>query len=296
MPPEGISLAPHSSLLTYEDISQVARLASEIGISKLRISGGEPLVRMGLVNLVGMLSQIEGINDLSITTNGTLLEFYAADLKDAGLNRVNISLDTLKRSRYQNITGYDKLADVMRGIEAAHKAELEPIKINVVVMRGTNDDELLDFAVLSRDEGWHVRFIELMPLLNNGKNPDFVPVGEMQEHLTTLGKLEPCPSPAGDGPAKYYQLPGAKGTIGFITPISEHFCFKCNRLRLTSDGRLLPCLLSDEEVDLRSALRMGSSPDEIKRLILEAIDLKPEGHCLTKGLISQKRMMVQMGG
>ena len=225
-----------------------------------------------------------------------MLEEQAAELKEAGLKRVNISLDTLKRDRYQDITGYDKLPEVLRGIEAAHKAKLEPVKINVVVMRGINDDELLDFAILSQEEGWHVRFIELMPLVNKDIKQDFVPAEEMRRRLASLGKLEPCSSPVGEGPASYYRLPEATGTIGFITPISEHFCFKCNRLRLTADGRLLPCLLSDEEVDLRPALRKGASPQEIKRLILEAIALKPEGHRITQGFVSQRRMMSQMGG
>jgi cyclic pyranopterin phosphate synthase len=296
MPPGGIPLVPQSDLLTYEDISSVARVAAEMGISKVRISGGEPLVRLELVNLIRMLSQIEGITDLSLTTNGILLEGQAAELKEAGLKRVNISLDTLKRDRYQDITGYDKLPEVLRGIEAAHKTKLEPVKINVVVMRGINDDELLDFAILSQEEGWHVRFIELMPLVIKDIKQDFVPVEEMRRRLASLGKLEPCPSPAGEGPASYYRLSEAKGTIGFITPISEHFCFKCNRLRLTADGRLLPCLLSNEEVDLLPALRKGASPQELRRLILEAIALKPEGHCITQGLVSQRRMMSQMGG
>ena len=296
MPAEGVQLAPHSDLLTYEDITSVVRVATEMGIGKVRISGGEPLVRLGLVNLIQMLSQIEGVDDLSMTTNGTLLAQHADDLKEAGLNRINISLDTLKRDRYQEITGHDKLPEVLKGIEAAHKAKLEPVKINVVVMRGINDNELMDFAVLTREEGWHVRFIELMPLVNKDGNPDFVPVEEMWHHLTSLGKPETCSSPAGNGPASYYRFPGAQGTIGFITPVSEHFCVKCNRLRLTADGRLLPCLLSNEEVDLRPALREGAPPHEVKRLILQAIDLKPEGNCISRGMVSQKRLMTQMGG
>ncbi|MFC1925108.1 GTP 3',8-cyclase MoaA [Chloroflexota bacterium] len=296
MPAEGIPLIPHSDLLTYEDISSVARVAAGMGIGKVRISGGEPLVRARLVNLIRMLSQIEGIDDLSLTTNGTLLEEQAMGLKEAGIKRINISLDTLKQNRYQEITGYDKLSDVLSGIKAAHRAQLEPVKINTVVMRGINDDELLDFANMSREEGWHVRFIELMPLVNKDENPEFVPIEEMWRRLASLGKLEPCSSPMGNGPASYYRLPGARGTIGFITPVSEHFCFKCNRLRLTADGRLLPCLLSDKEVDLRPALRKGDPPEEIKRLILEAIYLKPEGHCISQGLVSQRRPMAQMGG
>lgn len=296
MPAEGVSLLPHSNILSYEEIVMVARAAAETGINKVRISGGEPLIRLSLVNLIEMLSGIQVIDDLSMTTNGTLLAQHATDLKKAGLNRVNISLDTLKRDKYKNITGYDKLLDVMKGIEAAHEAHLEPVKINVVVMRNINDDELLDFAILSRQEGWHVRFIELMPLVNKNENPDFVPVEEMHQQLASLGTLEPCPSPVGNGPASYYRLPGAAGTIGFISPVSQHFCFKCNRLRLTADGRLLPCLLSEEEIDLRPALQNKAPSAEIKRLILQAIALKPEGQCITRGIVSQKRPMAQMGG
>lgn len=296
MPPEGVPLVSHSDILTYEDISSIIRVAAGMGINKVRISGGEPLVRLELVNLIRVLSQIEGIDDLSLTTNGTLLEERAVALKEAGLKRVNISLDTLKRGRYQDITGYDKLPEVMRGIEEAHRAGLEPVKINVVVMRGINDDELSDFAFLSQEKGWHVRFIELMPLVNKDIKQDFVSAEEMRHSLASLGELEPCSSPVGDGPARYYRFPGAKGTIGFITPISEHFCFKCNRLRLTADGRLLPCLLSDTEVDLRPALRKEDSPQEIKRLILEAIALKPEGHRITQGIVSWGRRMAQIGG
>ena len=296
MPPEGIPLMPRSALLSYEEIEMVVRVAVEMGINKVRLSGGEPLARAGLVNLIRMLSQIEGIDDLSLTTNGVLLKHQAAQLKEAGLHRVNISLDTLKRPRFQEITGYDKLSEVLEGIEQAHRVNLEPVKINVVVMRGINDDELLDFALLSK-EGWHVRFIELMPLVNRGvRHPEFVSAEEMYHSLASLGRLEPCSPPTGNGPARYYQLPGAKGTVGFITPISEHFCFKCNRLRLTADGKLLPCLLSDEEIDLRPALEMGDPSQEIRRLILKAIASKPEGHRVAQGFVPQRRLMTQVGG
>ena len=296
MPPEGIPLMPRSALLTYEEIQMVVRVAVEMGINKVRLSGGEPLVRAGLVNLIRMLSQIKGIDDLSLTTNGVLLKHQAAQLKEAGLHRVNISLDTLRRPRFREITGYDRLPEVLEGIEQAHKVKLEPVKINVVVMRGINDGELLDFALLSK-EGWHVRFIELMPLVNRGiKHPEFVSAEEMYQGLASLGGLEPCSPPTGQGPARYYQLPGAKGTVGFITPISEHFCFRCNRLRLTADGRLLPCLLSDEEIDLRPALETGAPSQEIRRLILEAIASKPEGHRVAQGFVPQRRLMTQVGG
>ena len=296
MPPEGITLIPHADILRYEEILSVVRVAAEMGINRVRLSGGEPLARAGLADFVRMLSDVTGIDDLSLTTNGVLLKDLAAGLKAAGLKRVNISLDSLKRGRFKEITGHDRLPDVLEGIKAAEVAGLAPIKINVVVMRGVNEDELLDFARLTVD-GWNVRFIELMPILNRGaRQPEFVSAKEMSDTISSLGTLEPCSPPTGNGPANYYQLPGAKGSIGFITPVSDHFCFKCNRLRLTADGKLLPCLLAGEEIDLRSALRAGASPEDIRQLILKAVASKPEGHRVSQGVVGQKRPMTQVGG
>ena len=296
MPSEGISLMPRQDLLTYEEIGVIVRLAAELGITKVRLSGGEPLIRLGLVNLIEMLSDIEGIDDLSLTTNGVLLERYAAELKEVGLRRVNISLDSLDHRRFQSITGEDKLDEVLRGIEAAHRAGLEPIKINMVVMRGVNDDEVAEFALRSK-QGWHVRFIELMNFADKGRSPlEFVSAEEMRQVLATSVELHPSMPPTGNGPAKYYRMAEAAGTIGFITPISQHFCFSCNRLRLTADGRLLPCLLSDDEVDLRYPLRGSASPEGLKHLILEAVARKPEGHRLAKGVIPKRGLMAQIGG
>ncbi|MBN2098572.1 MAG: GTP 3',8-cyclase MoaA [Dehalococcoidia bacterium] len=296
MPPEGITLIPHSDILRYEEILSVVRVAVEMGVNKVRLSGGEPLVRAGVVDFIRMLSSFKDIDDLSLTTNGVLLKEKAAALRDAGLKRVNISLDSLRRQTFEEITRHDRLTDVLDGIKEAEMVGFSPIKINVVVMRGLNYDELLDFARLTID-GWNVRFIELMPIMNKGaKQPEFVSAKEMWETLSSLGTLQPCSPLAGNGPASYYQLPGARGTIGFITPVSDHFCFKCNRLRLTADGKLLPCLLSSEEVDLRSALRAGAPPEGIKQLILKAVAAKPEGHRVSQGVVSQKRPMTQVGG
>jgi cyclic pyranopterin phosphate synthase len=296
MPPEGITLIPHSDVLRYEEILSVVRVAAEMGINKVRLSGGEPLVRAGFVDFVRMLSEVREIQDLSLTTNGVLLKDHAAALKHAGVKRVNVSLDSLRRQGFKGITGHDRLPDVLDGIREAERVGIAPIKVNVVVMRGVNDDELLDFARLTMD-GWNVRFIELMPIMNKGaKQPEFVSAKEMWETLSSLGTLQPCSPLAGNGPASYYQLPGARGTVGFITPVSDHFCFKCNRLRLTADGKLLPCLLSGEEVDLRSALRAGAPPEGIKQLILKAVAAKPEGHRVSQGVVSQKRPMTQVGG
>jgi GTP 3',8-cyclase len=278
MPSSGVPLLPHSQILSYEEIRAVVRATAEVGISKIRLTGGEPLVRARLPELVGMLSRVPGIEEVSLTTNGILLRKHARELKKAGLTRVNISLDTLKPARFRDITRRGELSTVLDGIEAAKEAGLHPVKINMVVIRGVNDDEVLDFARMTVDREWHVRFIERMPF--NGQ-ADFVPTAELQERIGLLGKLEPRVPPRGNGPAAYYRLPGATGTIGFITPLSEpSFCSRCNRLRLSADGRLRPCLMSEDEIDLRTPLRNNAQLPELKRLILQAVASKPERHHL----------------
>jgi len=296
MPPGGISLIPRSDILSYEEIHAIVSVAAELGITKVRLTGGEPLVRLELTRLIAMLAGVRGIDDISMTTNGVLLSKYARELKEAGLGRVNISLDSLRGDRFQRITGQDRLRDVLDGIEKAREVGLRPVKINMVVIRGLNDDEILDFARVTTSEGWHVRFIELMPFLTRDAALQFVPVSEIRERILGLGSLEPCLPSAGNGPARYFRLPGARGTIGFIGPISDHFCVDCNRLRLTSDGRLRPCLLSDGEVDLRKPLREGASPEELKRLIREAVRRKPERHYLAEGTVPSGMAMVRIGG
>jgi len=295
MPAQGIELLPHSEILRYEEILTVAQAAVALGINKLRLTGGEPLVRSELTELVRMLSQIEGIDDIALTTNGVLLRKYATPLKEAGLKRVNVSLDTLKRDRYHHITRHGELDDVLDGIEAAKDAGLHPVKVNMVVMQGTNDDEVLDFARLTLNDGWHVRFIELMPF-STDDHLAFVPTGEIKERLLSLGPLETCLTSHGNGPAQYFRFPEAKGTVGFISPISEHFCFNCNRLRLTADGKLRPCLLSDYEMDLKNPLRNGASLEELKELIRQAVAAKPHRHHLAEGVLPKGRAMRQVGG
>jgi cyclic pyranopterin phosphate synthase len=296
MPLEGISLMAHENILSYEEISTVAQAAADLGIIKVRLTGGEPLVRAGLITLVAMLAQIQGIDDISLTTNAVILERYAGELKNAGLHRVNISLDSLRSNGFHRITRVGNLDDVLRGIEAARQAGLNPVKINTVVMRGINDDEVIDFARLTIENEWHVRFIEYMPFSNGDEKADglLMPVTEMKASIETLGELEPTLE-SGRGPARYFQLPEARGTIGFISPVSEHFCQACNRLRLTADGKLRPCLFSDKEIDLREPLRRGATADDIKRLIQEAASCKPEGHRLKAG-ITCERFMAQIGG
>jgi cyclic pyranopterin phosphate synthase len=295
MPAEGVNLLQHEDILSYEEICRIADAAAELGIKKVRITGGEPLVRTGLCRLVQMLAQIDAIDDIALTTNGTLLSQYADELKAAGLRRVNISLDTLKPDKFRLITRSGNLADVLAGIKAADAAGLNPIKFNMVVMADINDDELIDFARKTIDEGWHVRFIEHMPFNRETAESYFVSVNEMRQHLAVLGELEPCTF-KGNGPAKYYRLPQAKGTIGFITPISEHFCFQCNRLRLTADGKLRPCLLSEQEFDLRQPLRQGISAAGLKKLIKRAVESKPRQHNLAQGFVPQDRPFSQVGG
>lgn len=297
MPTNGVNLMPHRDILTYEEICTIVQAAAQLGISKVRITGGEPLVRLGLPQLVRMLAQIDTIDDVSLTTNGTLLSGCAAELKAAGLRRVNVSLDTLKSDKFEFITRGRSLSDVLEGIEVARSVGLNPVKINMVVMAGINDDELLDFAARTINDGWHVRFIEVMPVVGGDiAVPQAIPVSEMRQRLESLGELEPCLHKIGNGPAKYFRFPQAKGTIGFITPVSEHFCFNCNRMRLTADGKLRPCLLAEEEVDLKQPLRSGISLDGLKELIKEAAARKPMQHHLAEGYVPQDRPFSQVGG
>jgi cyclic pyranopterin phosphate synthase len=299
MPPEGIELLSHDAILTYEEIYTITKAAAELGITKVRLTGGEPLTRLHLPVLVARIAGIPTIDDISMTTNGLLLARYAADLKKAGLKRVNISLDTLKPGRFERISRFKHYEDVVAGINAAGAAGLTPVKINVVVMRGINDDEIVEFAQKTITEGWNIRFIELMHMPDVEKIEGyFVSAREIKQRLDPLGRLEPAFAGAGNGPAKYYRLPGATGTIGFITAVSEHFCESCNRLRLTSDGKLHLCLLSEDEVDLREPLRLGINFTGLKELIEKAVAMKPRGQLpsLEYNAHQNKRPMSRIGG
>ena len=301
MPEQGVPWMQHSDILTYEEIFSIIQASAELGISKIRITGGEPLVRLGIVDFVQMISRIKGIEDIAMTTNGIYLAKYALDLKKAGLNRVNVSLDTLQPEKFKQICRGNnegaEIENVLSGIGAAKSAGLNPVKINMVVMVGVNDDEIQDFARKTLDEDWHIRFIELMPFTgHDGKTPPGLTAREMKQRIDPLGKMEPYKHTWGNGPAKYYQLPGAKGTIGFITALSEHFCFSCNRLRLTADGKLRPCLMSETMIDLREPIRDGISSDKLKELIREAVNAKPMGHHLAQGERPNDRPFCQVGG
>ncbi len=288
----------HDDILRYEEIHRVVQAAAGLGVKKIRLTGGEPLARLNLSRLVELTSQVEGIDEVSLTTNGILLDRYAAELKASGLKRVNISLDTFKADKFQRITGSDKLRDVLRGIEAAKKAGLNPVKINMVVLKGINDDELLDFARMTSSDGWHVRYIEHMPFAGTWhEDKELVSIGKIMESIgESLGELQPTFPTSGNGPARYYQLPNAEGTIGFIGAMTECFCAECNRFRLTAGGKLRPCLLDDDEVDIRGPLRNDASIEELEQLIQEAAVLKQAQHHLGEEPAPAKRQMRQIGG
>jgi GTP 3',8-cyclase len=301
MPAEGVPTKfAHSAILSYEEIVRVVRAAADMGISKIRLTGGEPLVRLGVVELVEMIAGVPGIDDISMTTNAILLTRYARELKRAGLHRVNVSLDTLRPDRFQQISRLGRLEDVLSGIDAASHAGLLPIKLNCVVMRGVNDDEIVDFARLTLTQPWHVRFIEVMPLgtMAGLAKMEHMPISEVRQRIEQdLGTLSPTDRGSwANGPARYHRLEGAIGTVGFISAVSEHFCFQCNRLRLTADGKLRPCLLSDQEIDLREALRRGADSEALQALLRTAIERKPAGHHLAEDLVPSERQMSQIGG
>ncbi|HHV64087.1 MAG TPA: GTP 3',8-cyclase MoaA [Peptococcaceae bacterium] len=291
MPAEGIEKREHRDILSLEEVENIVRAAVRLGIEKLRFTGGEPLVRKGLLQLVENLAQIKGLKDIALTTNGILLKKYARDLKNAGLNRVNVSLDSLDREKYRRITRCGRLDDVLEGIELAQEVGLTPIKLNVVLIGGFNDDEIIDFVNLTFKRDLEVRFIELMPLgeAQAWRKSSFI---SNQTVLDKLPRLIPLPFKGPGTVARLYKLPNAKGKVGLISPISSHFCNYCNRIRLTADGKLKPCLHSNQEVNLK-----GVHPDELLRLLFEAIKAKPAKHYIsTKGASEAQRNMNEIGG
>jgi cyclic pyranopterin phosphate synthase len=304
MPPQGVPWKPHETILRFEQVAQVVEAAAGLGFRKVRLTGGEPLVRKGAVGLVANIAALPGIEEVSMTTNGTMLSHFAQDLVDAGLRRVNISLDTLQPERFRRITRLGSIDVVWKGIEAAERAGLTPLKINVVVVRGLNDDEIADFARLTYHHPWHVRFIELMPVgeeLDWGSEmPDpeerFLSASEMRQRLAALGTLTPVSGPRGNGPARYFQLPNARGSVGFISPLSEHFCATCNRMRLTANGRLRPCLFSGRGVPVKPALDAGVDVHKLQALIRQAMRLKPLERPLPASVPVAGEAMSMLGG
>ena len=289
---------PHEEILRYEEIVEIIEEAVDLGITKVRITGGEPLVRKGIVDFVKKLKRIEKLEDISLTTNGFFLVEYAEKLKVAGLNRVNISLDSLQKNKYRKITRGGNLERVLKGIDSALKAGLLPIKINTVLIKGINNDEVEDFVRLTLERPLNIRFIELMPsgekVTDNYKDK-FISVLEIKESLAKKYSFNPINTSSGNGPAKYYEIEGGKGTMGFITALSQHFCQSCNRIRLTSEGKIRPCLFFNQEIDLKKAIReVGDTKNNqilrrkvIKEKIKMAVKLKPKGHKI-KEWISNK--------
>jgi cyclic pyranopterin phosphate synthase len=262
---------------------KVAQAAAAIGITKIRITGGEPLVRKGVVKFCRMLSEIDGLKSLALTTNGIYLEEMAKPLFNAGIRRINISLDTLRPERFEKITGYNWLSRVLGGIKRVEQIGMHPIKINTVVMRGINDDEIEDLARLTLDKPYHVRFIELMPTGSSAYGNYeslFIPVEEFMKRIYQIDRVKIEPATDSYGPARLCRLPGAVGKVGFIAPISWHFCGSCNRLRLTADGKIKTCLFSRDEIDIKAPLRTGTSRNDIINIFRQAVAEKPSGHHL----------------
>lgn len=294
MPPEGIKWKAHEEVLSYEEIILFARAAVGVGISRIRLTGGEPLVRKDVVNLINSLCKIPGLKDLSLTTNAVLLKDYASALARAGLKRVNISIDSLDQELYKRLTRGGDLKMAMRGMKTALAVGFDPVKINAVILREVNDD-FRPFVDLIREFPVHVRFIEHMPFNKEIDPKTFISSKEMEERIEKLGKLEEAKPPVGAGPAKYFYMRDALGTIGFISPISRHFCLACNRLRLTADGRLKVCLFSEEEIDIRTLLRKSPRQEEIKQFIINVLRTKPKQR-ESLAALKLKRGMSQIGG
>jgi len=301
MPPGGIEMKPHEEMLRFEEIERVARAAVSAGVRKVRLTGGEPLVRRNIERLVEIMAAIDGLVDLAMTTNGVLLAEKAQALKKAGLGRVTISLDTLNPERYPEIARMGKLTQALAGIDAAIEAGLEPVKVNVVVMRDTNHDEAADFARFAAERDIEVRFIELMPMTANAgilccnrKGDAFVGSAEIKKQIEArMGRLDPIDNHSG-GPARLFSLPGGRGRVGFISPVTEPFCSTCTRMRLTADGKLRGCLFSASEMDIRDILRSGAGDEKIIEVYKEAVQSKPKRTAPV--FADNSRWMSEIGG
>lgn len=283
MPEEGLAWIPKPEMLAYEEIAEIVRQMAGLGLERVRITGGEPLVRKDLPDLVRMIAAVPGIEDISLSTNAILLPRFAEALREAGVARVNVSLDTLDRTGFEEIARRParRFDETMEGLRAAEEAGFAPIKINCVIMRGLNDHEVIDFAEITRERPWHVRFIELMPVGQNLHLTDrFISADEVLDRIRAIEDLLPDSGPRGNGPAVYYRFPGGAGTVGVITPLSHNYCERCNRMRLTADGKLRTCLFGDHEVDLKGPLR---ETGRIEGAVAEALAGKPRRHYLELG-------------
>jgi cyclic pyranopterin phosphate synthase len=299
MPEEGVAPLNHGEILSYEELLRVAEAAARLGVRKIRVTGGEPLVRKGIVGFIRRLAALPESPEITLTTNGLGLAEMAPELKAAGLSRINVSLDTLREDRFKGSTRRDGLSKVLAGLEAADRAGLTPLKINMVPIRGVNEDEIADFARLTREHPWEVRFIEFMPVSDG---LDYTPenrfsAAAIMEALGREGELIPIPRQGPAGPARLFRYPDGQGRLGVIPAVSDHFCGECNRLRVTADGRIRTCLFSDAEIDLRSALRGESPGVSLEELLRTAVGEKPERHRIGEEDFQHgSRRMQKIGG
>ncbi len=301
MPLSEVGYAPPASALTPEEIERLVKAAAAVGFRKVRLTGGEPTLRPDLVDIVKRVSRVPGIRDVAMTTNGILLSRMAMTLKRAGLTRVNIHIDSLDPERMSRLMRWGKLSDVQRGIAAAVEAGFSPLKLNCVVTRGYNEEDVVELARLTLERDWHVRFIELMPL--GGGECAQISIDRFVSNIDSrrriedaLGALEELAPAHPADESRNFRAPGGRGVIGFISPVSEPYCGNCNRMRLTSDGRFHLCLLQDDEIDVQKALRSGATQDELGEILLRAVAAKPTGHALADGRSTVARSMHHIGG
>ncbi len=299
MPEAGLPWIAKPDILSYEEIAEIVRAAAQVGVRSIRLTGGEPLIRRDLDRLVALIAAIPGIDDIALSTNGMLLAEQAPALRAAGLNRANVSLDTLREDRFTAIARRPGLDRVLAGIDAALAAGIGPLKLNCVLMRGQNDDELEAFGALTRERAVHIRFIEVMPVTDNVElqRDAWISSDEVLERLGGLGALHAVPNPHGNGPARTFAYAGAPGTVGVISPLAHDYCETCNRVRLSADGRLKLCLFGDHLIDLRTPLRAGGGQAAIVELLRGAMHVKPERHHLALGeTASAMRAFSEIGG
>lgn len=300
MPPEGVNLIRHSEVLHFGEIRDIVKAGAWLGIKSIRLTGGEPTIRKDVQRLISMLKEVDGIEEVTMTTNALLLSRYAKEFKEAGLDRVNISLDSLKPDRFYEITRGGDLKTVLEGIEAAVNEGLSPVKLNAVIIPGFNEDEVEDMARLTIDKPLHIRYIEFMPIGDQRLHREkrYIKTAELVERIEKAFELETADRGAGMGPARGFKIKGALGTIGFISSMSDHFCNSCNRMRLSSDGWLRSCLFNEKlGVDMKTPLRDGASIDELEELFMKAAGIKPEGHELDRRTaLDFERTMSQIGG
>jgi GTP 3',8-cyclase len=299
MPEEGLPWISNADILGFDEITEIVRAAAKVGVRSIRLTGGEPLIRPHLERLVAMIAAVPGIDDIALSTNGLLLADQVRNLRAAGLTRANISLDTLREDRFKAIARRPGLQRVLDGIDAAFAAGLGPIKLNCVVMRGQNDDEVADFAELTRDRAVAVRFIEVMPVHENvGEHAnEYVSATEILDRIRAIGDLHAIDGPPGNGPARYYAFDGAQGSVGVISPLSHDYCDTCNRVRLSADGRLKLCLFGDHFIDLRTPVRDGAGEEALISILRGSMYVKPERHHLDIGTTaSAMRALSEIGG